>query len=461
MSIVIVVNITIAFSYHMIYEASLIHGASGNLVHHKAHRVIMIYHSLSTPFVGIVTILFLDIFEVRKNVIEPIKYLVFVGGICAGIGATFWAYTTIFELHHIFLIDLVLLFLGGGLLCYGLLPGTEVKESEYIRDFPKIGGYDILSLSGFIVVGGMLVFIVFGLTAAVIMLVIDEQFFFIEVEFLIRGPKELFQELASFHMRLTSALFLTGILILIFRYTEVKGKGARIGAWLLLLGSIAMTAGYFLMLLMGGAANAILMPARALILCTGVIIALYAWIQVSKEELGDRYRTASLSDKIKGLLRNPLRLGMYIPFFLAVFVVVIPGLVIASDLEAYRLPLNYDVEKSFATGHPHTLITLGAITIFCLLLHNLISRNSGFGNRMRKITGWLIIATELISFPLAAFYFLRPPGNIALQTAMMHMIISGLFLLFADVLIYFGLIIYQAIKESKSFSEEIIPLTRD
>ncbi|MFW9823090.1 MAG: hypothetical protein ACFFE4_09155, partial [Candidatus Thorarchaeota archaeon] len=264
LSIVIVVNITIAFSYHMVYEASLIHGASGNLVHHKAHRVIMIYHSLSTPFVGIVTILFLDIFEVRKNVIEPIKYLVFVGGICAGIGATFWAYTTIFELHHIFLIDLVLLFLGGGLLCYGLLPGTEVKESEYIRDFPKIGGYDILSLSGFIVVGGMLVFIVFGLTAAVIMLVIDEQFFFIEVEFLIRGPKELFQELASFHMRLTSALFLTGILILIFRYTEVKGKGARIGAWLLLLGSIAMTAGYFLMLLMGGAANAILMPARAL-----------------------------------------------------------------------------------------------------------------------------------------------------------------------------------------------------
>ncbi|MHA2390729.1 MAG: hypothetical protein ACXAEX_02070 [Promethearchaeota archaeon] len=355
---------------------------------------------------------------------------------------------------------LVLLFLGGVLLCYGLIPGAEVKESEYIRELPKIGGYDILSLSGFIVVGGMLVFIIFGLIAAVVMLVIDEQFFFVEVVFLIRGPKELYQELASFHMRLTSALFLTGILILIFRYTELKGKATRIGAWLLLPGAIAMTAGYFLMLLMGGAANAILMPARALILFTGVIIAFYAWIQVSKEQLGERYSTASLSDKIKGLLKNPLRFSMYNPFFLAGFIVVIPGLVIVSDLEAYRLPANYDVEKSFATGHPHILITLGAITILCLLIHNLISNETTFGMKMRKIIGWSLIVCQLTAFPVAAFYFLRSPSNLSIEVAMRHIIISALFILFADVLLYFGKIIYQLVKNKKGFSENLVPLVR-
>ncbi|MHA1915384.1 MAG: hypothetical protein ACW986_10110 [Promethearchaeota archaeon] len=461
LSIIIVINITIAFSYHMIYDSSLIHGAAGNLVHHKAHRVIMIYHSISAPFVGIVTLLFLDIFEVRKSIIEPVRYLVFVGGVCAGIGATFWAYTTIFELHHIFLAGLVLLFLGAGLLCYGLLPGAEAKESDYIREMPKVGGFDILSLSAFIVIGGMIVFILFGLTAAVIMLVIDEPFFFVEEVFLIRGtPKTIYQELASFHMRLTTALFLTGILILIFRYTEVRGKLAKIGAWLVLPGAVAMTAGYFLMIFMGGAANAILMPARALILFTGVIIAFYAWIQVSKEELGERYNSASLIDKIKGLLKNPLRLGMFIPFFLAGFVVVIPGLVIVADLDAYRELLNYPVEKSFATGHPHILATLGAITIFCLLVHNLTSTQNKFEKIMRKIIGWSLIASQLIAFPVAAFYFLRSPLDTTTEAAMRHVILSGLFILLAAVLFYFALIIYHLIKNRDKFSEEIIPLVR-
>ncbi|MHA2124124.1 MAG: hypothetical protein ACW99E_02345 [Promethearchaeota archaeon] len=460
LSIIIIINISIAFSYHMLYDASLIHGASGNQVHHKAHRVIMIYHSLSAPFVGIVVLLFLDIFEVRRNIIRPIKYLVFLGGVCSGIGATFWAYTYIFELHHIFLIGLVLLFLGGGLLCYGLIPGAESKESKYLQGLPKIGRFDILSLSGLIVIGGMLVFIVFGLIAAVIMLVIDEPFFFIEEVFLIRTPKEFYQELASFHMRLTTALFLTGILVLIFRYVELKGRAANIGAWLLLTGAVAMTAGYFLMIFMGKSANAILMPARALILFTGIITALHAWIQVSKEELGERYGSASLSEKIKGLLRNPLRFGMFIPFFLAGFVVVIPGLAIVADLGSYRELLNYPVEKSFATGHPHILITLGAITIFCLLIHNTISYKTVFGRRIRKIIGWSLIVNQFTAFPVAAFYFLRSPTNASIEVAMRHIIISSLFILLADVLIYFGLIVYNLLKDRKSFSETIIPLVQ-
>jgi hypothetical protein len=303
----------------------------------------------------------------------------------------------------------------------------------------------------------MLVFILFGLIAAVIMLVIDQPFFFVEVVFLIRGtPKELYQELASFHMRLTSALFLTGILILIFRYTKVRGKAAKIGAWLLLPGTLAMTLGYFLMIFMGGSANAILMPARALILFTGVIIAGYAWIQVSKEELGERYGSASLGDKIKGLFKNPLRFGMFIPFILAGLVVVIPGLVIVSDLEAYRDIFNRPVEESFATGHPHILITLGAITIFCLIVHNLIPKN-----RIRKIIGWSLIASQLIVFPIAPLYFLRSPINYSLEAALRHIILSGLFLLFAVLIIYIGLIVYYTIKKREKFSEKIIPFISD
>jgi hypothetical protein len=417
----------------------------------------MIYHSLSGPFIAIVTLLFLEIFEIRQEVIDPLKYMVTIGGICVGIGATFWAYTNSFELHHVFVFGLGVLFVSGIFLFYGLIPGKEVKQSEYFQGLPKIGGMNILSLSALIVIGGMLVFAIFGALAAVIMLVIDQPFFLVEVVFLDRiMPKLIFHELASFHMRLMSALFLTGILILIFRYTNVKGRAAKIGLWLLLPGTIAMTAGYFLMIFMGKSANAILMPARAFILFTGVIIALYAWKLVSKEELGEKYESGSWQNKIIAVFKNPLRFGKYITFFLAGLVVVIPGLIIVADLVTYRDLINRGVERTFATGHPHMLITLGAITIFCLIIHSMIPKN-----RIRKIIGWSVIASMLISFPVAAFYFLRSPFDVLMARALRDVILSGLFILFADVLIFLGLILYQSIKKREKLSERIIPLVSE
>jgi len=404
---------------------------------------------------GIITLLFLEIIEIRSKVNKPLKYMAFIGGVCGGIGAIFWAYTDFFLLHHIFLVGLSLLFVCAVLLVYGLIPGKEVKESEYYRDIPKIAGFNILHLSAVIVVASMIVFAIFGALAAIIMLVIEEPFFLVEVEYVLfrATPKELFQEFASFHMRLMNALLLTGVLILTFRYVGVRGKLAKIGLWMVLIGVIAMTAGYFLMLVMGKAANAILMPARALILFTGVIIAFYGWREVSKEEIGPGYESASLGSKIAAVFKNPLRLSMFVPFFLAGLIVVLPGMFIVADLEAYRNPSNYVVERIFATGHPHILITLGAIVVFCLIIHNLIPKNL-----VRKIIGWLLLASLLLAFPAAAFYFLRSPADVAGELILKFIILGGLFLLFFDVLLFLGLIVYQAISTREKFSEKIIPL---
>ncbi len=423
-------------------------------VHHSAHEIIMTYHSMSTPFIGIVSLLFIDIIEIRSKVVKPIKYLATVGGICGGIGAIFWAYTEEFNLHHLFIVGLGLLFLCAILLVYGLIPGKEVKESEYYRDIPKIAGFNILHLSAVITIGSMIIFAIFGAVAAIIMIIIEEPFFLVEFEYVFnRGvPKELFQELASFHMRLMNALLLTGVLILTFRYTGVKGKFAKIGLWFVLIGVIAMTAGYFLMIPMGKSANAILMPARALILFTGVIIAFDGWLKVSKEDLGSKYGTSSLGSKVMALLKNPLRLSMFIPFFLAGIIVVIPGLLIVADLDAYRLPANYTVERNFATGHPHVLITLGALTVFSMIIHNMVPKN-----KLRKIFGWILFASLLIIFPASAFYFLRSPFDAVGESILRQIIFTGFFLLLFEVLLFVALIIHQAIFKRKKFSEDIIP----
>ena len=465
LSVIIIVNLTIAFSYHML---NWISGPGISGVHHVEHRVIMIYHSLSAPAIAIVTLLFLEIFETRRsisilkyknqNLKKIIKFMVTIGGVCAGIGATFWAYydgILGFSLHHIFVGGLSIIFFSGILLLYALIPGPEVKESDYFKELPKIGGVNLLSLNALIVIGGVIVFVLFGLTAAIIMLITDEPFFFIEWAYVIfrATPKELFQELASFHMRLTAALFLTGIIILLFKYTKVKGKAAKIGLWLLLPGTVAMTAGYFLMIFMGKAANSILMPARALILFTGVIIAIYGWIEVSKEDLGNDYSSTSRGKKILAVFKNPLRFSMYIPFFIAGLVVVIPGLVIVADLAAYREISNQAVELSFAMGHPHILATLGAIVIFTLVVHNTIPKGIP-----RDAIGLLITVGSIITFSAAPFYFLRSATDSLAHDFLKSMILVGLFIILTALIIFIILLIHQLLTNREKLAENIIPL---
>jgi len=45
-----------------------------------------------------------------------------------------------------------------------------------------------------------------------------------------------------------------------------------------------------------------------------------------------------------------------------------------------------------------------------------------------------------------------------MANALKHIILSGLFILFADVLIFLGLIIYQLVKNRENFAEKIIAL---
>jgi hypothetical protein len=76
---------------------------------------------------------------------------------------------------------------------------------------------------------------------------------------------------------------------------------------------------------------------------------------------------------------------------------------------------------------------------------------------MRKIIGWILLASQLIIFPTAAFYFLRDPLDTVVESALAHIIIGGLVLLFVDLLLFLGLTLHQAIFKRENFSEDINP----
>jgi hypothetical protein len=80
-------------------------------------------------------------------------------------------------------------------------------------------------------------------------------------------------------------------------------------------------------------------------------------------------------------------------------------------------------------------------------------------NLVRKVKGWSLLASLFIAFPIAGFYFLRNPTNDAMETAFMHIILSGLFLLYTNLIIYLGLVVYNLISKREQFSEKLKPLT--
>jgi hypothetical protein len=79
-------------------------------------------------------------------------------------------------------------------------------------------------------------------------------------------------------------------------------------------------------------------------------------------------------------------------------------------------------------------------------------------NLFRKILGWVIFVSQILTFTPTAFYFLRSPTDIAAESIMKAIILGGLFLLFAVVLIFVILVIYQAIFKRDKFGGELTPL---
>ena len=446
LSIILVINVAIALLYYVIPGAWT--------MNYQAHRLIMFYHSLAGPFVGIVALLFVEIFAIRAKVINPIKYLVAVGGLCTGIGATIFAYTPFVVFHYVFIFGLALLFVVGLLLFYGLIPGEEAKRDDYYNEIPKIAGLNLLHLSALIIIGAVLLYAIYGAVAKIMIMVEGVDLFLIEDAFLIRGPKLTYKVAASLHLRLSSANFLSALCVLIFGYAKAKGKAATFGLLLLIIGSIAMTAGYYILREIGGVANGLIYPARTLILFTGIIVAFYAWHKLSKEELGGEYGHASLSDKIVAVFKNPLRFGMYLPFFFAGFFVVLPGflMIVQIGLSNYRDAANYVVERGFAAGHEHALFGMAAIAIISMILHSILPKD-----RNRKILGWLLIVAQLLIFPAASLFFLRSPTDVAAAVVLQTFMYSGVVVLFAVSIIYLALVINKLVLKREDISDEIKP----
>ena len=79
----------------------------------RTARIVMIYHSLSVPFVVANTFWILEYYQIREKWVPTLKTLLIPGGYMAGTFGMLFAYTRIRIFHELFYFGLFLVFLGG------------------------------------------------------------------------------------------------------------------------------------------------------------------------------------------------------------------------------------------------------------------------------------------------------------------------------------------------------------
>jgi hypothetical protein len=88
------------------------------------------------------------------------------------------------------------------------------------------------------------------------------------------------------------------------------------------------------------------------------------------------------------------------------FVVTVPGVYVAFNLDTYRQPAYLAVERTILVGHWHVLATLSAVIVLFLIADRLGTRGW-----VRQAVGWGLLAGSTLAFVFVNVYMFTPQGG--------------------------------------------------
>jgi hypothetical protein len=142
----------------------------------------------------------------------------------------------------------------------------------------------------------------------------------------------------------------------------------------------------------------------AFLLPGAILIAVWGFVQLVRE--GVEEGSASVGDKLRALFRDPIRFGIFFELIFVNFVVTVPGVYVAFNLETYRTQAYLAIERTILVGHWHVLATLSAVILLFLIADRL-----GVAGRTRQATGWGLLVGSTLSFVFVNVYMFHQPGQ--------------------------------------------------
>lgn len=411
----------------------------------RTARFIMIYHSLSVPFVVANTFWILEYYEVRKKWIPTLKTLLIPGGFLAGIFGMLFGYTRIRMFHEIFYFGLFLVFLGGVIFIISAfpIPGKFPDPETNSRGSTILGmNWEYVNL--IILAVCVLISTLYGAFAAL------ENFTgtiwnlgrpteaFLPEAIVRHGHHDIVERFIVSHLHIQLAQSTAMVLMVAYRTSRISGRAYTIVLFLNSVGVMVISYGAWIL-------NhfQIWVGAGLLIICT-VMMAQAGFKNVIKDNVGEEnYESTSRSGKIKAMFSDPVRFAYYFLWVYSQFVVTICGIAIGLQTDDVYRTHGYEVlEYSFNVGHWHLL----SVVIATLLMIKAIDFYKVQG-RKRKIAGWMFFVGSTIAFGGVNIYMLRPMGTPAAPGLLITFI--GVWILFTAFVIGIALIVQKVLQDRR------------
>jgi hypothetical protein len=192
------------------------------------------------------------------------------------------------------------------------------------------------------------------------------------------------------------------VLLLVIRIYRVAGRVHKFAVPMTLIGTAIVTFATWSVIGWEGA-HKVINIGSAFLLPGAILVAIWGFAKLIREGAGEG--VASLTQKFRALVRDPVRFGIFFELVFVNLVVTVPGVYIAFNLETYRTPAYLAVERTLLVGHWHILATLSAVIVLFLIADRL-----GTQGWLRQAVGWGLIIGSTLSFVFVNVYMFRMPG---------------------------------------------------
>jgi hypothetical protein len=363
-------------------------------------RVIMLYHTIALAIVAIEVYFITSIVPMKKQQQININRAVTVGYLFAmvfGLGFAYFGHN--FAFHGLFLVGQALIFYAGVSLAAALWPWN--KEYYLAPDSPYAhtkSGLDLERLAFFTMTVMTLLSAIWGAVTGSFWGNGHETFL---GEDLIRIPHKTHLEHAIIgHLHIMLSLVAVGITLIVGRWLDFKGALHKWGMYFMIIGSVVLTTGALAIVWIPWAHTIIYVGAVG-VMGAALLYVIYSW-KVLIQEGTAGIENPTFMDKLKALLRDPLKFGPGWQMVFMNFTVSGVGIFMAIKLEKIFRVWNSREERITLVGHWHILAALIA-TIILMYYWDI----SGMKGKVRKWAGWILIIGSDIAFASATIFSMK------------------------------------------------------
>jgi len=417
----------------------------------RSARIIMIYHSIATPFIAATTFWCFEFFEIRDKYVPSLKITLVSGSFIAGTFGLAFAYTRIRWLHEVFYFGLFLVFLGGVLFMLAAWPVPhKFPPDEDATDGALFRGLDLENYSMVLLAFCVLVSIIYGALAALELFtnsiwILNRPYqnaFFAEetVKILIHDHPE---EFIVSHLHIQLALTAAMITMIGYKISGIHGKIYHIMLFLCPIGILTISYGAWVL-----NHYLIWVGAGILIMCT-VALSVHGLKGISKKKLGEKYDSASRGTRFKGIFADPIKFTLYWIFLYAQIVVTICGISVGlRTRHIFRRHEYVDVEYDFNVGHWHLLAVLLATLVLLIAINHFQKEKS----KLKTASAWFLNIGGTWAFTFANAYMMRNPTADKMPTMILTFI--GIWILIVGYILGISLIMNAYKKERQLLKEK-------